>query len=451
MAVREFALPDLGEGLTESELVTWKVAVGDTVHLNQIIAEVETAKALVELPAPYDGRVSRLFVEPGVTVAVGEPLVAFEVDAGETAEDAPGTPGAPGDAGAPTEPVDDTREPTLVGYGARAESGARPARRPRPGLAGGAPQRPDVAAVVTAPTIAPTALAERPRATPPVRKFARELGVDLASVTGSGERGLITRNDVQAYVGAADAPQEPSRSAAVADGSREKRIPIRGVRKATAEAMVRSAFGAPQATVFLTVDATAAMDLSTRLRAQPEFAEARPGLLAIVAKALLLAVRRTPEVNSRWDDAANEIVQTEYVHLGIAAATPRGLMVPVIRDADGLSLARVAGAIRQLAETARAGRTAPADLSGGTITITNVGVFGVDAGTPILTPGEAAILAVGAVRRQPWEHDGGIALRQVLTLALTFDHRIVDGEQASRFLADIGRILTDPASVLAMI
>ncbi|WP_431247093.1 dihydrolipoamide acetyltransferase family protein [Leifsonia xyli] len=438
MAVREFALPDLGEGLTESELVAWKVAVGDTVQLNQIIAEVETAKALVELPAPYDGRVSRLFVEPGVTVAVGEPLVAFEVDAGEPAPAEGPTTAEDAVADAPTE----VREPTLVGYGARPESGARPARRPRPGLVG-------VGAVSAASGAAPVALAERPRATPPVRKFARELGVDLASVVGSGDRGLITRGDVQAFASQHDA--EATAPAARADGSREKRIPIRGVRKATADAMVRSAFGAPQATVFLTVDVTPTMELSTRLRARPEFADARPGLLAIVAKALLLAVRRTPEVNARWDDAANEIVQAEYVHLGIAAATPRGLMVPVIRDADGMSLAEVAGAIRQLAETARAGRTAPADLSGGTITITNVGVFGVDAGTPILTPGEAAILAVGAVRKQPWEHEGGIALRDVLTLAVTFDHRIVDGEQASRFLADIGRILADPASVLAML
>ncbi|WP_431220785.1 dihydrolipoamide acetyltransferase family protein [Leifsonia xyli] len=466
MAVREFALPDLGEGLTESELVAWKVAVGDTVQLNQIIAEVETAKALVELPAPYDGRVSRLFVEPGVTVAVGEPLVAFEVDAGEPASAEGPTTAQDAVADAPTE----VREPTLVGYGARPESGARPARRPRPGLVGvgavsaasgaavaqaaavAAPARP--AAPTTAPpTAAPVALAERPRATPPVRKFARELGVDLASVVGSGDRGLITRGDVQSFASQHDAGATAAATApaAPADGSREKRIPIRGVRKATADAMVRSAFSAPQATVFLTVDVTPTMELSIRLRARPEFADARPGLLAIVAKALLLAVRRTPEVNARWDDAANEIVQAEYVHLGIAAATPRGLIVPVIRDADGMSLAKVAGAIRQLAETARAGRTAPADLSGGTITITNVGVFGVDAGTPILTPGEAAILAVGAVRKQPWEHEGGIALRDVLTLALTFDHRIVDGEQASRFLADIGRILADPASVLAML
>ncbi|GAA2060754.1 dihydrolipoamide acetyltransferase family protein [Leifsonia soli] len=453
MAVREFALPDLGEGLTESELVAWKVAVGDTVQLNQIIAEVETAKALVELPAPYDGRVARLFVEPGVTVAVGEPLVAFEVDAEEGAADAPVAPAAPDAAGAFAPSAGglsaDGREPTLVGYGARPESGARPARRARPGLAATAPAPvAPVTAAPSAPSTTATALAERPRATPPVRKFARELGVDLASVAGSGDRGLITRGDVQLYV---DQHTTDSAGPTVEAGSREKRIPIRGVRKATADAMVRSAFGAPQATVFLTVDVTPTMELIARLRERAEHTEARPGLLSVVAKALLLAVRRTPEVNSRWDDAANEIVEAEYVHLGIAAATPRGLMVPVIRDADRMTLGDVSGAIRSLAETARAGRTAPADLTGGTITITNVGVFGVDAGTPILTPGEAAILAVGAVRRQPWEHDGGIALRQVLTLALTFDHRIVDGEQASRFLADIGRILADPASVLTLV
>lgn len=507
MAVKQFALPDLGEGLTESELVAWKVAVGDTVHLNQIIAEVETAKALVELPAPYDGRVSKLFVEPGVTVAVGEPLVAFEVDADVPVEEASGVPSGPGRAAAQTadasgqaedasaqgadasaqaqgqgqgqaqaqaEPgqvaaATDGREPTLVGYGARPESQTRPARRARPGLAHGEPtrerltrderQRADLPAATTAAAAAPTALAERPRATPPVRKFARELGVDLASVSGSGDRGLITRTDVEAYAGERDGthPTATATSTTTAApsvtgaASREKRIPIRGVRKATADAMVRSAFGAPQATVFLTVDVTPTTELVARLRARPEFAAARPGLTAVVAKALLLAIRRTPEVNSRWDEAGNEIVQAEYVHLGMAAATPRGLLVPVIRDADGMTLGDLAGAIRQLAETARAGRTAPADLSGGTITITNVGVFGVDAGTPILTPGEAAILAVGAVRRQPWEHDGGIALRDVLTLALTFDHRIVDGEQASRFLADVGRILSDPASVLALV
>jgi 2-oxoisovalerate dehydrogenase E2 component (dihydrolipoyl transacylase) len=451
MPVKDFALPDLGEGLTESELVSWHVAVGDTVRLNQIIAEVETAKAL---PAPYAGTVSRLYVEPGVTVAVGEPLVAFEVE---------GLAGADAVEPEPDEPADNsaTREPVLVGYGASPDATGRPARRARPGLAvhqveaapaAAAPAAPApataAAATAVAAPAADTAVRERPRSTPPVRKLARERGIDLAAVTGTGERGIVTRADLDAFEAAGAAPATP---AATEGAPGELRIPIKGVRKATADAMVRSAFGAPQATVFLTVDVTPTTELIERLRARPDLADARPGLLAVVAKALCLAARRTPEVNSRWDEAAQEIVQARAIHLGIAAATPRGLLVPVVRDADGHSLAELSGAIRDLAVTARSGKTPPSALTGGTITITNVGVFGVDAGTPILTPGEAAILAVGAVRRQPWEHDGGIALRNVLTLALTFDHRIVDGEQGSRFLADIGRILADPASVLTLV
>lgn len=444
MAVKDFALPDLGEGLTESELVSWHVAVGDTVRLNQIIAEVETAKALVELPAPYEGTVSRLYVEPGVTVSVGEPLVAFEVAGTSDPE--------PEASGADTTEAEDVREPMLVGYGARPDARGRPARRARPGLAAPLVTEPAVApaAPAAAAPAAATDVQERPRATPPVRKLARERGIDLAAVTGTGERGLVTRADLDAYDAQTAAPAAPTTPVARGEAD-ELRIPIRGVRKATADAMVRSAFGAPQATVFLTIDVTATNELIERLRARPEFAEARPGLLAVVGKALCLAARRTPEVNSRWDDAAQEIVQTKAIHLGIAAATPRGLLVPVVHDADGLSLAGLSGAIRELAVTARSGKTPPSALTGGTITITNVGVFGVDAGTPILTPGEAAILAVGAVRRQPWEHQGGIALRDVLTLALTFDHRIVDGEQGSRFLADIGGILADPASVLSIV
>jgi pyruvate dehydrogenase E2 component (dihydrolipoamide acetyltransferase) len=473
MAVKDFALPDLGEGLTESELVSWHVAVGDTVRLNQIIAEVETAKALVELPAPYEGTVSRLYVEPGVTVAVGEPLVAFEVAGAAGAE-----PEEPAAVPAEEAGASETREPVLVGYGARPDAKGRPARRARPGL-GGQPvaSQPEAAqsvasaqaasataaSVPTASQLAATAPAasapvaqaaapvdtavrERPRATAPVRKLARERGIDLAAVTGTGDRGLVTRADLDAYEAPAPTTAAPTEAA-----PGELRIPIKGVRKATADAMVRSAFGAPQATVFLTVDVTPTTELIERLRARPDLADARPGLLAVVAKALCLAARRAPEVNSKWDDAAQEIVQTRAIHLGIAAATPRGLLVPVIRDADGHSLAELSGAIRDLAVTARSGKTPPSALTGGTITITNVGVFGVDAGTPILTPGEAAILAVGAVRRQPWEHRGEIALRDVLTLALTFDHRIVDGEQGSRFLADIGRILADPASVHTLV
>lgn len=456
MAVKDFALPDLGEGLTESELVAWKVAVGDSVHLNQIIAEVETAKALVELPAPYDGRVSRLYVEPGVTVAVGEPLVAFEVAEAEPTTPAPGGT-APAETGAAREAGEEAPEPTLVGYGARPDATSRPARRARPGLAAaatvptGAPAPASSERTAATATATATATAERPRATPPVRKLARERGIDLAAVAGTGARGLVTRQDLDAVTASRLPVSAAPTAGPVAPERGEVRIPIRGVRKATADAMVRSAFTAPQATVFLTVDVTETSGLIERLRARAATPEQRPGLLTVVAKALCLAVRRTPEVNARWDDAAQEIVQSGAVHLGIAAATPRGLLVPVVRDADLLPLAELAAAIRALAETARAGRTPPADLAGGTITITNVGVFGVDAGTPILTPGEAAILALGAVRRQPWEHHGEIALRDVVTLALSFDHRIVDGQQASRLLADLGRILEDPASVLSVV
>jgi 2-oxoisovalerate dehydrogenase E2 component (dihydrolipoyl transacylase) len=482
-AIKEFALPDLGEGLTESELVSWHVAVGDTVVLNQIIAEVETAKALVELPAPYAGVVSRLFVEPGVTVSVGDPIVAFEV-AG--APDAPplattdaaarpesSTDAVPGDPRADDREAADTDsapEPNLVGYGAKADSRDHPRRRLRPGLTPSAPM-PVRTEETSSETLhhaatAGTTVLERPRATPPVRKLARERGIDLADVPGTGDGGLITRHDVETFeTGEAshatpmsaesEQPGGPVRPGAGAGAGaarpRETRIPIKGVRKFTAEAMVRSAFTAPHATVFLTVDVTPTMELLDRLRAQREFADSRPGLLAVVAKALCLAVARTPEVNARWDEQAQEIVEFGYVNLGIAAATPRGLVVPTIPDADALDLAGLATSIRELAETARAGRTSPERLSGGTISITNVGVFGVDAGTPILTPGEAAILAIGAVRRQPWEYRGEVALRQVMTLAVSFDHRLVDGQQGSRFIADIGRVLSDPASALTMI
>jgi pyruvate dehydrogenase E2 component (dihydrolipoamide acetyltransferase) len=433
--IKDFALPDLGEGLTESELVNWHVAVGDSVRLNQIIAEVETAKALVELPAPWTGVVSALYVEPGVTVSVGERIVAFEVE-GEAAPDARPSPAEPA---VPT----DVPEPNLVGYGAKADSGTRPVRRARPGLA--------VSREDPSPAVA---VRERPRATPPVRMLARERGVDITRVTGTGEGGLITRRDIDMFGDATQpAPREPAPREAAPAGVQpgDIRIPVKGVRKLTAEAMVRSAFTAPHATVFLTVDVTPTSELLDRLRSQREFAESRPGLLAVVAKALTLAVRRTPAVNAHWDEDAQEIVEFGSVNLGIAAATPRGLMVPTIEAADRMTLGGLATAIRSLAETARAGRTPPERLVGGTITITNVGVFGVDAGTPILTPGEAAILALGAVRRQPWEFRGEIALRDVVTLALSFDHRVVDGEQAARFLADIGRVLADPAATLAMV
>ncbi|MET1051991.1 MAG: dihydrolipoamide acetyltransferase family protein [Mycetocola sp.] len=478
MSVKKFALPDLGEGLTESEIVAWKVAVGDTVTLNQVIAEVETAKALVELPSPFAGVVSQLFCDEGTTVQVGEPIVEFDVGAGEGDSVAPSSVASAvaSDAGldaqgAPAE-APAQRQAVLVGYGPKIEGGARPARRARGWTA--APDEPVPTAAGTGETAAATAparsdspeperlatvdaLHERPRSTPPVRKLARDLGIDLAGLHGTGENGLITRDDVQRAVAT-----EPEASAAVdsdvvtADhgmpGTRDDiRLPIKGVRKATAQAMVRSAFTAPHVTEFLTVDVTAGMDLVRSLSTTRAFAGKRLSILTLVAKAVLLAAARTPEVNSRWDDEAQEIVQFGQVNLGIAAATGRGLIVPNIKQADTLTLAQLREALDTLIEEARAGSTSPRSLTGGTMTITNVGVFGVDAGTPILNPGEAVILAMGAVRRMPWEFRGEIALREVMTLSLSFDHRLVDGEQGSRFLVDVGTILSDPGMVLTMV
>ncbi|QDY88785.1 2-oxo acid dehydrogenase subunit E2 [Arthrobacter sp. UKPF54-2] len=459
--IKEFRLPDLGEGLTESEIVAWKVGVGDTVTLNQIIAEVETAKAVVELPSPFAGVVTALHEQPGTVVEVGKPIVSFEVE---------GDDGASGAGEAPAK-----REPNLVGYGAVLEGSGRPARRAR-SFAAAAPAAAVTAAPVAAPVetaapvveAAPVAVepapapaaaggAERPRSTPPVRKLAKDLGVDLAAVTGTGEHGLITRDDVRNFVGGGDLPVAPQELAGQAaapargQGERETRTPIKGVRKFTAAAMVSSAFTAPHVTEFLTLDVTPTMELLGRLKASRAFAGYKLTPLTLVSKAVLIALRNHPTLNARWDEANQEIVQFNYVNLGIAAATPRGLTVPNIKDADRMSLLELSTALTELTDTARAGKTAPADLSGGTISITNIGVFGIDAGTPILNPGEAAILALGAVRKMPWEYQDEVALRQVMTLSLSFDHRLVDGEQGSRFLQDLGAILADPGMALAMV
>jgi pyruvate dehydrogenase E2 component (dihydrolipoamide acetyltransferase) len=465
--IKEFRLPDLGEGLTESEILSWKVGVGDTVSLNQVIAEVETAKAVVELPSPFAGVIKELHEQPGSIVEVGKPIVSFEV-----ADDAGTSPSVPADTSAGAgEAAGEApkREPNLVGYGAVVESSGRPVRRPRT-LAGGPGQTPpaEAAPVVESLETAPMETAsmetkpveplsgERPRSTPPVRKLAKDLGVDLADVAGTGPSGLITREDVQAYLGGAssEAPaagQPASGVPGIRAGERETRTPVKGVRKFTAAAMVESAFTAPHVTEFLTVDVTPAMELLARLKGSREFAALKLTPLTLAAKAVLVALRRNPALNSRWDETNQEIITFNYVNLGIAAATPRGLTVPNIKDADSLTLQQLAEALAALAETARAGKTTPADLSGGTISITNIGVFGIDAGTPILNPGEAAILAMGAVRTMPWEYRGEVALRQVMTLSLSFDHRLVDGEQGSRFLADVGAILADPGMVLTMV
>ncbi|VII95432.1 Dihydrolipoamide acyltransferase component of branched-chain alpha-keto acid dehydrogenase complex (EC 2.3.1.168) [Arthrobacter sp. DR-2P] len=468
--IKEFRLPDLGEGLTESEILSWKVGVGDTVSLNQVIAEVETAKAVVELPSPFAGVIKELHEQPGTVVEVGKPIVSFEVadDAGTAPSEGAGEAASGAESGPPK------REPNLVGYGAVVESTSRPARRPRnfPAARPAESRRVDSSPAETRPLVVEPAetgpvqskpagvAADRPRSTPPVRKLAKDLGVDLADVAGTGPQGLITREDVRDFVEGTSAGvgavagvghEAAAPTAAARPGGRESRTPIKGVRKLTAAAMVQSAFTAPHATEFLTVDVTPSMELLARLRDSREFAGRKLTPLTLAAKAVLVALRHNPSLNSRWDEENQEIVTFDYVNLGIAAATPRGLTVPNIKDADSLSLAQLAEALTALAETARAGKTPPADLSGGTISITNIGVFGIDAGTPILNPGEAAILALGAVRKMPWEYRGEIALRQVMTLSLSFDHRLVDGEQGSRFLAGVGAILADPGMVLTMV
>ncbi len=536
MALRTFNLPDPGEGLVEADIVTWRVAVGDTVAVNDIVVEIETAKSLVELPIPWAGTVAELLVDEGATVEVGTPIIRIEVAAPEVAQLPPG-PDATASEGvdvAPSEGVDSApaespaavpaetpaaapaREPNLVGYGAVEGSSRRRARKGDGGsgrATGGTPDPRDAASprpsqpaesvppgsprVVDAPDVpagsgdgprdpglavsggsAPTS-GRRPLAKPPVRAYAKDRGVDLASVPPSAPTGIISRADVDAYladtpgtttgtpsVAAAttpDAATTPAAAAAPAESAwpsygdpeqREVRIPVKGVRKVTAEAMVASAFTAPHVTEFVTVDVTATKELMARLADDREFAGSRVTELLFVAKALLVACRRNPGVNATWDTAAGEIVQKRYVNLGIAAATPRGLMVPNIKDADRLTLRELADALTDLVVTAREGRTPPADMSGGTITITNVGVFGIDTGTPIINPGESAILAMGAIRRQPWvveapDGTGGVVERieprWVTQLALSFDHRLIDGDLGSRFLADVAAVLHDPA------
>ncbi|MFJ6133096.1 dihydrolipoamide acetyltransferase family protein [Janibacter terrae] len=454
MAVQLFNLPDPGEGLTEAEVTTWKVQVGDEVAVNDIVIEVETAKSLVELPIPFAGTVVELLVAEGDTVDVGAPIISVEV-AGAAPASAPASPGE----------TEEASGPNLVGYGAKAGStrrrarrgGVAPAAEAAPSPAPEAPAAP-VAAAAPAPL---TGAQTRALAKPPVRKLAKDLGVDLQSVTPTGEGGIVTRSDVESAASGASAAPVETVAAQAPQGAvgqvgrrapgQDVRVPIKGVRKATAEAMVASAFTAPHVTEFVTVDVTAMMDMVERLKRDKAFKDVKVTPLLLVAKAFCLALRRNHEANASWDEAAQEIVLHADVNLGIAAATPRGLLVPNIKAADSLSLHDLAAALGGLVATAREGRTQPADLGGGTATITNVGVFGVDTGTPILNPGEATILAFGAVRRMPWvvtAADGSESIepRWVTQLALSFDHRFVDGELGSKLLADVGALLHDPGT-----
>ncbi len=408
--IEHFLLPDLGEGLTEAEVVTWRVAAGEEVALNQVLVEVETEKAVVELPSPHAGIVVALFAGVGETIAVGAPLVALDT----------GTRGEGGEA-----PV-----PMLGGYGpAEAPASRRRTRRGHrtrgraPGAANGS----------------------RPLAPPPVRFMARQQGVDLAKVTGRGPGGIVTREDLAAHLEGAAAGQ-----ASPAEGTRESRASVRGVQKHMAEAMVRSVASAPQATVFLTLDVTPATKLLRRLGASRSFEGVRVTILTLAAGAVVLSLPDYPALNSQWDSAEGEVVTRHYVNLGIAVAGPRGLVVPNVKDAHRMGLRELAGALGDVTARARAARCTLDDFRGGTITITNIGIFGVDTGTPLLNPGEAAILALGTVQRRPWELDGAVALRDVVTLSLSFDHRLVDGQAASRFLAAVGQVLADPTGLVGL-
>lgn len=447
MSTQNFNLPDVGEGLTEAEIVAWKVAPGDTVAINDVICEIETAKSLVELPSPHAGVVGELLAAEGATVEVGAPIITFVTDARDDAG-----PGVVATAEAPA--PEEGGGSVLVGYGS---GGGATSRRKRPAER---PVRSSVGVI----------------AKPPIRKLARDLGVDLTTVAASGADGEVTRDDVMKHAQQASvfrnietpewgqvreetvpAPQgqatglarglTPAPVSEAASADRTESIPVKGVRKATSSAMVQSAYSAPHVTVWKEIDASRTMELVKRLKASPDYADIRVSPLLIMARAVIWAARRTPMVNAAWVETENgaEIVVRHYVNLGIAAATPRGLLVPNIKDAQDLSMKDLARALNRLTLTAREGKTSPADQQGGTITITNIGVFGMDAGTPIINPGEAGIVAMGTISQKPWVVDGEVRPRWVTTVAGSFDHRVIDGDGMSRFIADVASVLEEPA------
>ncbi|WP_319943633.1 dihydrolipoamide acetyltransferase family protein [Nocardia aurantia] len=486
--ILEFRLPDLGEGLADAELISWAVAVGDAVLLNQTIAEVETAKAQVALPSPFAGEVVELLAEPGDTVAVGAPLIRVAAD---DAAPGPSSPDAVASRAARAEPTEETssattdsgqRRAVLVGYGPEEETTSRRGRTPGAGSDGtgrsdstpagrsdAAPAgRSDSAELPAYPEFA-----TRQAATPAARKLGRELGIDLAVVAGSGPGGAVTVEDVRQAVPvsqpmnrARTADEPDARAAAPApppmrpeDGGpsrpapieRETRIPVSGVRKRTAAAMVISSHTIPQASAFVTTDFTASMELLDHLRNTASFSGLTLTPLALIAKAALAAMAEFPDINSFWDEENREIVTKHYVNLGIAVATDRGLLVPNVKEAQTLSLRDLCRDIGWVAEMSRSGSATPADLMGGTFTISNVGVFGVDVGVPLVNPGEAAILCLGSIRKRPWVYRDEPAVRWVTTLGLSFDHRMIDGELGSRFLSTVASLLEDPLTLLGRV
>ncbi|WP_369060633.1 dihydrolipoamide acetyltransferase family protein [Kocuria rhizophila] len=520
-----FTLPDVGEGLTEADILAWKVSKGDTVSVNQVLVEIETAKSVVELPSPFEGTVQELMVAEGDTVDVGTPIIAVssadDAPAGGTdpgyagsvpqdglergavaGSDAAGTEAATAAEAAPEEPAEPGQGKALVGSGPKADP-VRRRRRSRVGmrmdsdtpqaltgagadseLSGGsnAQRRSAWADRLSRTGLGGAAvdLAERagkirgrggsllrsleepsgdqaaavPRrpglAKPPVRKAAKEMGIDLADVKATGDGGQVTKRDLLAHAEragkATDVVGVPEASAARLPDDRLERIKVKGVRKATAQNMVKSAFTSPHVSIFVEVDATRTMEFVKRLKESPSMEGVKVSPLLIVAKAVIWAAERNPHVNATWADT--EILVKHFMNLGIAAATPRGLLVPNIKDAQDLTLRELAVALQDLTQTARAGRTQPADMQGGTLSITNIGVLGADTGTPIINPGESAIVAFGAIKQKPWVVDGDVVPRWITTLAGSFDHRVVDGELAARFMSDVARIVEEPALLL---
>jgi len=471
MSESQFLLPDVGEGLTEAEIVSWKVTPGEQVAVNQVIVEIETAKSLVELPSPFEGTVGELLVSEGQTVEVGTPI--FTVTSGSEATEPRPEPEpaeeVAADAAATVSHEEDPKPgAVLVGYGSSGHGTSRRRRVTHPGTASipvsfsGSIAPAATSQTAAAPSSTPTSPTAHGSATahaaptphaapsgpvfakPPVRKLAKDLGVDITVVTPTGPIGDVTRDDVLREATQVtvfrniQTPEWPN--------DREDRIPVKGVRKAIATAMTSSAFSAPHVSLFVDVDATRTMEFVKRLKNSADFAGVKVSPLLIMAKAMIWAVRRNPTVNSSWTD--EEIIVRHYVNLGIAAATPRGLIVPNIKEAQGMTLLELAKQLEQLTLTARDGKTPPSDMSGGTITITNIGVFGMDTGTPILNPGEVGIVALGTIKQKPWVVDGEVRPRFVTTLGASFDHRVVDGDVASRFLADVASIIEEPALLL---
>lgn len=546
-----FHLPDVGEGLTEAEILSWKVGPGSSVEINDVLVEIETAKSVVELPSPFAGKVEQVIAEEGATVEVGAPLISVNVTASAGADDvAPdqGTAGA-GSSSAPDEqaPVAETEADGLAGQAASpspAEAAAetkpeknRPAasseeqtaalvgsgpkadpvkRRTRKRPIGAGTVREESSGALASPSDAVqpnetrltqllnrapiqggtfgTGIAERARrlaeegrgalkrlpgraseqapmeeaaahrtvdsepprrpalAKPPVRKAAKDLGIDLADVPATGAQGQVTQRDLLNFAAHAQDVEDhkPSNFWVERGGAEERveRVPVKGVRKATAKAMVKSAFEAPHVSIFVDVDASRTMEFVKRLKSSPTFEGVKVTPLLILAKAVIWATARNPQVNSQWTDS--EILIKRYINLGIAAATPRGLMVPNVKDAQDLSLRELAVALNALTKTAREGKTQPGEMSGGTMTITNIGALGIDTGTPIINPGEAAIVAFGTIKQKPWVVDGEVIPRWVTTLGGSFDHRIVDGDLSARFMADVAAVLEEPALLLDM-